>query len=106
MPEQLPDIKGFLLSDPTIAGMIKHGSPAVASLFAVDFGEIGEAPILPAITYSVVDMPDEGYSIDDGKATGMRFLRVQIDCWAMSYGECDSLSWAVRNLFNGFAGMM
>jgi hypothetical protein len=103
MAEALPDIRGFLLGDPTVSGMVNHGSPAIPSVFPVILKEV--AP-LPALTYHVVDMPSEGIDIDDIKSVGVKYMRLQIDCWGMTYPDCDALAWAVRARFDGFAGVM
>ena len=101
MSEALPDIRGFLLSDATISGAVGHGSPLVYGVYPY---VLDEAAPLPAITYQIVSLTED--HLLEGPSIGVNHARFQIDCWANSYADMDALSWAVRNLFDGYAGPM
>lgn len=79
------------------------GAPAVAALVGlrVNFGRHPQGEPLPALVLTTVS-DREGLTLDG--PDGLQRARVQIDCWAASYGEAKHLSRAVRERLHGHAG--
>ena len=95
MSESQPDIYSFLHADSTIAGIVG------TRIFPL---VLDEGADLPALTYQVIDVTEE--QTIEGTAANPRHMRLQVDCWAMSYASIVGLSWEVRRLFDGFQGNM
>jgi hypothetical protein len=103
MSEVFPDIFGFLSSDPTVGPMVTNTSvsPAVIEIYPE---VLDTAARLPALTYKTISLTEE--HILEGPSDGLERMRVQIEAWAMTSDDADELCLAVRNLFNGYIGMM
>lgn len=56
---------------------------------------------LPAITFQIIDT--DGVDANDGHS-GLSFARVQVDCWATSYGGAASLGEKVRLALENYSG--
>ena len=62
-----------------------------------------DAPTLEAIVYTVISAPrTEDLSGSSGLGTAI----VQIDCWANTYSEANTLAEAVRQAMQGYSGTM
>ncbi|MEA5163099.1 DUF3168 domain-containing protein, partial [Cereibacter johrii] len=79
------------------------GAPAITELVGprVNFGRHPQGEPLPALVLSTIS-DREGLTLSG--PDGLQRARVQIDCWAASYGEAKRLSRAVRDLLHGHAG--
>ncbi|WP_322889309.1 MULTISPECIES: tail completion protein gp17 [unclassified Yoonia] len=67
----------------------------------INFGANVQGARYPRIVMFTID-DAEGHNLDgpDGHSVG----RVQVDCYALSYGEAKLLSRAVRAVLDGYAG--
>ncbi|SNT43578.1 Protein of unknown function [[Luteovulum] sphaeroides subsp. megalophilum] len=79
------------------------GAPAITALAGtrINFGRHPQGDPLPALVLTTVS-DREGLTLDG--PDGLQRARVQIDCYAASYGEAKRLSRAVRDLLHGHAG--
>lgn len=72
----------------------------------INFGEHPQGTSTPYIVMYVIDDAEGTYLDDgpDGGPDGMSQGRVQIDCYARTYGEAKRLARAVRATVDGYKG--
>jgi hypothetical protein len=73
------------------------GAPAVYPV------RLPQAPALPAVTYLDVSAVDD---LNTSGASGLRFARVQIDCWASTYASGKAVLAEVRRALHSLTGSM
>ena len=89
MEEQL---RALLLADNTVAGRVAT---------RIDFGTRPQGSALPSIVMNTISDLDD-YIL--AARSGHSEARVQIDCYAHSYGAAKLLSRDVRGLLSGYRG--
>ncbi len=94
-----PDVFGYLSSQPAIASAVTHDG--VVSIFPLT---LAETATLPAITYQIVSYSEN--LVLDGQQTKVNPMRLQVDCWDMTYDGVQALASAVNDSLSGFYGMM
>jgi hypothetical protein len=77
--------------------------PAISARVAarINWGLAPQGQALPCLTLTVVTDGPVDHSLD---GPGLSRARVQVDCWAASYGEAKVLSRAVRTALDAWQG--
>lgn len=88
MEEQL---RSLLLADPSITAITSH----------INWGAHPQGEAFPgAVLYVISD--NEEYTLQG--PDGLSAIRVQIDCYALTYGAAKQLSRAIRAKLSGYSG--
>mgnify|MGYP003667074393 FL=1 len=67
----------------------------------IDFGANAQGAAFPRVVmFTISDNEDHNLQGPDGHSVG----RVQVDCYALTYGQSKQLSRAVRAVLNGYSG--
>jgi hypothetical protein len=77
--------------------------PAISARVAarINWGLAPQGQALPCLTLTVVTDGPVDHSLD---GPGLSRARVQVDCWAATYGEAKVLSRAVRTALDAWQG--
>ena len=88
------DLRTFILADATVTGLV------VARMSPM---RLPQNPTFPALVYTQISGPrDRNLSGPSGRVVA----RFQIDCWAKTYLQAQSLADAVRARLDGYQGTM
>lgn len=82
-------IRAYLLADAEVARLVGA---------RVAWGLRPRAAVLPAVALAVIDS-ERDYAMQ--RPTGLVRARVQVDCWAQTYGDAVYVSRAVRAALSG-----
>jgi hypothetical protein len=100
----LCSVYGFLMTAPT-AGLDPDRAAAITALRTAVGGRmfpniLDEGCALPALTYQRIGETTEENL--DGAPDGLYDIHIQIDVWAMTRSQCDSLALSLRDSLVGY----
>jgi hypothetical protein len=77
------------------------GVAAIVPANAIGMEQVVQGTVYPAIVCSVVS-GSEGVTHDGPE--GLTMARMQVDCYALDYGQADAIATAVKTALNGHRG--
>ena len=87
-------VRAVLLSDTDVAAIVS------ARIYPV---VLPQNPTLPAVTYQRISLVSP-VTLD--AAIGPERIRLQVDCWALTWGAVRALASAVKTALHGFSGIV